>query len=275
MLLRKLRILIAIVFVAIVLDSCRTKEKLTTDVEVESINEDILVDNILQNQIEFKTLFFKRVAVELNENGKTTSVRANIFIKNSEEIVVSVIPLLGIEVARVLIQPEKITIIDRLNREVYNTNFGYIKRKFHFDLDYNLLQSIFTNSLFSYPDGNPSKIKNYEVQKNNGIYTFVSKTGRGNLINNNPFVHRIDVNPANYRISRNIITNQSANTRLDVRYENFTDLNNKKFPYTITMNGQDGNERYGLSLKFSSVDVNDSNSILFSIPDSYDVYDLK
>ena len=273
MLLKKLKFLVVFFSLAIIFDSCRTKEKIATKTEVESINEDILVGNILKNQINFETLFFKRVAVEYNENGKTTSVRANIFIKNNEEIIISVVPLLGIEVARVLIQPGKIVIIDRFNKEVYNTNFGYVKRKFHFDLDFNLLQSILTNSLFSYPDGNPSKIRNYEIQKNNGIYTFTSHKEGGQ--SNNPFVHRIDVTADNYRISRNIILNQSANTRFDVRYENFTDLNNKKFPYTIRMNGQDGNERYGLSLKFSSVDVNDSNSILFSIPDSYDVYDLK
>ena len=275
MLLRKLKYFIVIFLITIIFDSCRTKEKLTTKVEVESINEDMFVDNIIRNQLDFNTLLFKRVAVEVNENGKAMSARANIFIKNNEEIIISIIPLLGIEMARVLIQPEKIVIIDRFNKEVYNTNFGYVKRRFHFDLDFNLLQSVFTNRLFSYPDGNPSKVKNYEVQQNNGIYTFVSRTGRGNLINNNPFVQRIDIVPDNYKISRNIISNQSTNSRFDVRYDNFSDLNNKKFPYSITMSGQNGNERYGLTLKFSNIEVNESGLILFNIPEGYDVHDLK
>ena len=274
MLLRNLKYFIVIFLITIIFDSCRTKEKLTTKVDVESINEDMLVDNIISNQLDFKTLFFKNVAVEVNNNGETMSVRANIYIKNNEEIIINIIPLLGIVMARVLIQPEKIVIINRPNKEIYYTDFGYIKNKLHFDLDFNLLQSVFTNRLFSYPNGNSSEIKKYELQQNSGFYTFTSDEKRGSLRNNNPFSHRIDIIPDNYNISRNIISNQSANTRFDVRYENFSDLNNKKFPYSITMNGQNGNERYSLTLKFSNIEVNESGSISFNIPEGYDVYDL-
>ena len=261
---KKLSLIVVIIFFTFLLFSCRTKEKLIKSIAVGEINETNILDNIIAEKFDFNTLFFRRVNVEVSENGNINSFRANIYIENGKQIIISIIPLLGIELARVLITPEQIIIIDRFNKEVYYTNFNFVERKFYFNLNYNLLQSILTNRLFCYPDENPVSIRNYTMQYVNGVYLF--KNDNGSI----DFNHRIDIIAENYKMSRNQLVKPSENILFDVKYEDFHDLKNTKFPNSIKMTAQKGYEKYELTMNCTNIDIDGSGTILFTIPDSYE-----
>ena len=264
----KLRLFLIIFFTTFILASCRIKEKLSKEVVVQNIDEDIIINNVIENNLDFKTLYFKRTVVEFNDNGNIKTVRPNIYIENNEKIIVAItIPIVG--GVRILIQPDQIIIIDYINKEVYYTNFDYIRRKFYFDLNYSLLQSILTNGLFSYPDENPLSIKGYSEQFVNGIYTFKNDNGSIN------FNQRIDIIAKDFKMSRNQIINPSENILFDVRYGDFKDLKDIKFPNSIRITAQKGYERYDLSMNCSNIEIDGSEAILFNIPESYEKVVLK
>ena len=254
--------------------SCKTKDKLKTEAKMENIkniSDALLVDNILKNQIDFNSLYIKRMNVDLDDNGKNTSARASMYIEKDKRIVISVTFI--IEVARVLIEPNGITIVNRIERTAYSSNFNYINKKFNLDLNFNMLQAILTNMLYSYPDGGNAAIRKYEVDGNNGRYILKSleQAKYERLARQNPemFLHQIEVIQDGFKVVKNEMSNLTG-IEVKVNYSDFDKLNDTKFPFMITLKGKNGSEKYGLTLKYSNIDVDGSEKLTFSVPENYE-----
>lgn len=268
-----LKYIVLLFILVTMVTSCKTKDKLKSGDNVEnfkSISDAFLIDNILKNQIDFNSLYIKKMSVDLDDNGKNISARAMMYIEKDKRIVIQVTFL--IEVARILIEPNGITIINRIEKDVYYTNFEYINRKFHIDLNFNLLQAIFTNMLFSYPDGGLDAIKKYQIEGNEGRYILKSfnQAKYERMVQQNPelFLHQINVNQDGYKIVKNEMSNMEG-AKVEVSYSAFDNLNTIKFPYTISLRGKKGSDSYGLTLKYSNIDIDGSEKITFSVPDNY------
>jgi hypothetical protein len=46
-------------------------------------------------------------------------------------------------------------------------------------------------------------------------------------------------------------------------------LEDKKFPNFVSLKGKTGNAKYGLSFKYSNIDVNGKDMLNFSVPSNY------
>ncbi|MDR2927032.1 MAG: DUF4292 domain-containing protein [Cytophagaceae bacterium] len=242
----------------VLITSCRIKEKLQLSDRVATVSEEALVSHILENQLNFESLYFKRMNIEFNDNGKSISARANMYIKKDRQIIVQVFVAI-LEVARVSIKPNEIVVIDRFNKSVYQTDFNYINRRFGLNMNFDMLQSILTNMLFSYPQGAPNAVKHYTTEISNRMYVLRSADN----------THEIDVMPDGFKIIRNGIGN-SAGTMVDIRYESFTSLNETKFPTLFSISGKRGSQEYALTLKCLDIEINGTAAISFNIPESYD-----
>jgi hypothetical protein len=244
--------------------SCKTKQKVPSGNVIKNMNKETLIDNVINNQIDFKSIYFKKMNIDLDDNGKSYSVKANMYIDKDKQIIIQVMML--IEVARILIEPNEITVLNRINREVYTTNFGYINKKFNIDLNFTLLQSILTNMLFYFPTNDPKMIKQYQIseQKNN----YILKNEQNNNKNPNQFFQQIEITSNEYKIIKHLIYNISG-ISVDINYNNFDKLENKKFPYFVSLKGKNGKANYGLTLKYSNIEVNGKDKLTFSIPSNY------
>lgn len=90
-----------------------------------------------------------KVALNLNTgSGKNMKLSATLRMKKGEVIQLSVAPLLGIEVARLEISPERILAVDRLHKQYVELSFEELNRMANLDLSFNVLQSLFLNEIF-------------------------------------------------------------------------------------------------------------------------------
>lgn len=90
-----------------------------------------------------------KVALNLNTGGsKNTKLSATLRMKKGEVIQLSVAPLLGIEVARLEISPERILAVDRLHKQYVEVSFEDLNRMANLNLSFNVLQSLFLNEIF-------------------------------------------------------------------------------------------------------------------------------
>lgn len=69
-------------------------------------------------------------------------------MKKGEVIQLSVAPLLGIEVARLEISPDRILAVDRLHKQYVEVSFDELNRMADLNLSFNVLQSLFLNEIF-------------------------------------------------------------------------------------------------------------------------------
>ncbi len=90
-----------------------------------------------------------KVAFDLNMGSKgSASLNATLRMKKGEVIQLSVAPLLGIEMARMEITPDRILAVDRLHKRYVEVSFEELGGMLQTDIDFNVLQSLFMNEIF-------------------------------------------------------------------------------------------------------------------------------
>src|ERR1043165_2055158 len=98
--------------------ACHTQKRtVETPAPVKLKGENViqLFDSVIAHQFDFTSLTAK-AAVEIATDKETTSFDVNIRMKKDSAIWLSITPLLGIEVARVLVTRDSIRILDRINK---------------------------------------------------------------------------------------------------------------------------------------------------------------
>ena len=128
--------------------SCKVQESEAEKVKIrlKPHPTKFLVQQLLDNEFKFNTLSTK--ASFTYDNGKTTSFKAHLRIRKDSAIWVSITPLLGIEMARVLITQDTVKIINRSSSEYFVGDYDYLNTIFGADLDYQMIEALLTgNSL--------------------------------------------------------------------------------------------------------------------------------
>ena len=144
------RKIIVILWVAMVmvLVSCSSTKSLKSTHSIEGMTETEFVQNVIQNAGGWDALTAK-MSLALDWEGKgATKVSGTLRIKKDEVIQLSIVPFLGIEVARAEISPDGILVIDRMNKRYVEVSFAEVKALAHADLDFHTLQALFLNELF-------------------------------------------------------------------------------------------------------------------------------
>ena len=92
-----------------------------------------------------------KASVESEIDGEKNNFNINLRICRDSAIWVSVSPLLGIEVVRVLLTKDSVRFIDRINKQYKISGYKLINDLLHAgNLDFEIIQGILTGSLFAY-----------------------------------------------------------------------------------------------------------------------------
>jgi hypothetical protein len=151
------KLFLALVFL-FALNSCRSTKKLQTAVnkkdtsviippktiDADSMNIASEVFNSLEkNRIDFKTFSAKAKVDYEDHNGKQPDFNAFIRLKKDSILWISInATFLGIEAFRILITPESIVIINKLDKAVETHPFSFIESVAHIPLSFSTLQDL-------------------------------------------------------------------------------------------------------------------------------------
>lgn len=118
----------------LVLFSCKRNPALT-DTNIVDLSEFEIAD------IEFDDLSSK-TKLQFEGEGSSVSATANIRIRKDSLIWFSLTPALGIEAARGIITLDSMVLVDRINKTYSIYNFETLSKKFNFNLNYHLIESL-------------------------------------------------------------------------------------------------------------------------------------
>src|SRR5690606_14914956 len=155
------------------LSACASKKIASTkdvsEKEVSKREKKNLLEGIADNALLFET-FSTKAKTKLSLDNKSFNATLNIRIKHNEVIWISANAFLGIEAARIMITPDRIQIINRLQSTYVDKPFDYIYNFTSKGLSFQELEDLFVgNSLDFYQ--NPlntvvSRGNEYKVQGN-------------------------------------------------------------------------------------------------------------
>lgn len=213
--------------------------------KLKSINESDMV---------FNTLAVKSKAV-LSINDKSNDVNMNFRIKNNEVIWVSVTALAGLEVARALITPDSVKILNRLDNVYIKKPFSYIYEFTNEQINFRTLQSILVGNTVSefITDSTELNMENDEAKLRSIL---------GGL------TYNLRVSTQNKVVYTNL-NDQIAKQELTANYSDFILVNQQQIPHTVIMDSKVKTKKFLLDLKFLKVDLDGPLELPFRVPERF------
>jgi hypothetical protein len=253
-------ILLALVSVAL---ACKSKKAIVAPpaaVKTDSVAFYKKAENIklLQSKdIVFNTLALKGKA-DLDMGGNSNSVTVNIRVQRDKKIWMSITALLGIEVARAVITPDSIMVLNRLQSTYIRKPFSYVYNYTSRQVTFQMLQDILSGNTIDTLLKPEAKLE----LNNKGVWRLSgNQTTLGFDVLFNTFQKSSEVN----------LNDARAGQALKVLYGSYQKVNQYLFPTTIQINSMSGTRRVNLNFDFSRVESNVPVDMSFTVPRRFEL----
>ena len=248
---RRIFQLLGMVLMVAFLASCSATKSIKKSHSIEGMTETEFVENVIRNAGGWKALTAK-MSLSLDLEGKgVTKVGGTLRIKKGEVIQMSIVPLLGIEVARAEISPDGILVIDRMNKRYVEVSFAEVKALAKADLDFHTLQALFLNELFlpGKDDLTPRDASSFRVEpETEGVWLNVKRAKR--------FGYHFLTEAPEALLKESYIGLNGTPYGLRWKYDDFRALERKQFPVDMKLAFEGGKKPVKAAFALSRLSTN-------------------
>lgn len=218
--------------------------------EVESV-----VKQLQSEDLSFRT-FSSKAKAQIAVNNERYDANVSIRVDNGKKIWISITAFLGIEVARVLITPDRIAVVNRLEKTVLDQPYVFLQKLIGAPLSYGELQSILL--------GNSTVLAGQ-------LYKLgVAKNQLGFLVNANSEIFNYQVQADEWNKVLSIqIDEQSGKQSLVSSYGEFTELAGQRFAQLFQLTIKAPHTEIKTLLTYGTISINEALQTPFQIPQSY------
>lgn len=197
-----------------------------------------------------------RAKATYKDDKQNLELDVNIMMEKDKYIWMSVTAVLGIEVARIMITPDSVKILDRLHRKCVLTDFGYIQRMGNVPLKLNNLQNMIVgNTIFS------NSVQKSEVDTVLGVlavYTILN-TQRQNTFYS-----------PQLKAQRTTITERDQSREMKIVYNGFSQYHTNSYPNAIDINIR-AEKNLSCNFVLSNFVFDKKREAQFTIPSGYEM----
>ncbi|KJS06998.1 MAG: hypothetical protein VR77_02605 [Flavobacteriales bacterium BRH_c54] len=272
---RSNRLVYIFLLVLISLFACKSRQKtVTTDFgRIKHISDKNLIDSLEKNEFQFNVLSAKASIKVIDD--KETSFKAHIRVKKDSAIWVSITPLLGIEMARVLITKDSVMFLNRIDKQYFVGTFDYINNKFGTDLDYQMLEAVIVGNSIEFEKEEKDIITNVDKKKHAYyISTEKKRKVRKDLKKDKnklkELTQAIWLSPETFKIIELILSTPKSDHSLVSKYSDFMELEDNSFPQKIDVT-LISEKTVNILIDYSKVSIEKEDiSFIFKIPAKYE-----
>ncbi|RKE42106.1 DUF4292 domain-containing protein [Sphingobacterium detergens] len=251
------------------LSSCSSKKKLLKEADLKSENELVIKDNTREaKKATLRNLFLTNLSystfsgkakMRLDLGKDKFDVTSNIRIEKDKRIWISISATLGIEVARVLITPDSVQILNKFQNEYMVKPFDYLYRFASPDLTFSNLQDLLLANISVNLLSDIDAV-NFKQDPNS-----VQLDGKLNELD---FLYKLNNNnrPYQFRLSQ-----LSKKQLLEANYGEYAMASGQEFPMLLKMIISDGRQEIKTEINFNKVTFNEPVEMPFSVSSRYKV----
>ncbi|GEM_PF-84802 len=224
----------------------------TTPPDLTLIKNQLAV--IKSHQVNFNT-FAGRATTKLDIDGNSNDVTLNIRISRDKKIWVSITALLGIEVARALITPDSIIVINKLQGLYLKKPFSFIYQYASRQVNYKTIECLLVGNAM------PELLTENSTIKNDMGNVILS----GNL---QELMYSLMLG-TNMRVTQFNLSNVNEGQALLVSNSNFIQATNRLVPSQIDILSTIKDKKIQANLRYTKVDFDQQLDFPFNIPERY------
>lgn len=279
-------VLIVFLLIAIGFSSCKTSREITTT-NLKPIGTARLLKNIEENRLVYESLSISRINAQFSGNQSKTSFKINLKAIKDKQILGSITKL-NIPVGRVLLTPDSVIYVNYIDRNFFVDDYTFLSDFLNIDLDFFTIQSIISNSAFSYRNDDKDKdFKTFSTSVESGLYVLQSekerkvykmdekeKTGKierrlKRLDDNALILQKMSFNPTNFALVKLLIEDKTNNRKMEMIFDEFVKIMDKDYPGAIDMSFNSESDNIVLKLRMNGFSTEKLDSLNLEIPEKY------
>lgn len=192
-----------------------------------------------------------------NHNNKKVSATANFRIKKDSVIWISVSGF-GLEAARVLMNKNKVHVIDKLKKQYYEYEFSELSKEYGFDFTFDMMQSVILGNL-------AEPYRDQKVVKSDKYFTYDIEKGQYQFSN--------FIGAESLKLEKVEVRDDSSKNTISVNYGDFVMVDKEVFPNSISAvidYDSQGKPNTEIDISYSKLDIEqDPLSFPFNVPSRY------
>ncbi len=259
-------VFIVVSLILMMISACRPVKEVVTPVpDPDRLSVEHTIASLRAAETSFDNLY-TRFSGTASLEGNQYSISGHMRMKRDSAIFISIAPLLGIEVARALLTPDSVKIVNRIDNTFFVGDYRFIHNFLNTYLDFHMLQALLTGNDFShfpYENFTLSNDKNKILLQSNDR----RPPGRG--IQNMSFQQNLWLNGQSFSIEENLLYDPITRRSLRARYANHATVNDQMIPQELLLIFTEPGARASLDIRYSRTSLDQQRPISFSIPGNY------
>lgn len=250
--------------VTVALWGCKTTKVATTPSGLPAITTQTLLDSVHSNSL---NLMSAKLGVSHSNQKGTQNFGARVRIKKDSVIWLSITPALGIEAVRVVITPDSIKMLNRLEQKYFVESFEKTNELLQLEITYPILQSVLLGEFVPIYDESL-----YDLTPLVDLYTLVADPEKTRFSDATVKMdQRTEFDPSIWRVTRTILQNPLRNEEILAQYSNFQRVGVKVFPTTMNFRTQ-GKDNIAVDVNWSKIEEKTTLRFPFNVPNKYAPY---
>lgn len=248
----------------IMFSACKSAKTVSTVDSGVRLKGEELLEAVIDNTPVFES-FSSRLKLTLPAKKGDISLNGYLKMQHDELIQISLlIPIIRSEAARIEISPDRVLVIDRMNKRYADVPVEELHTMFGTDIDFTTLQALFTNSFFvpgktEFKRRDFSSFKAQPMSEDNILLTRKSK--------------RLDYSFVTSRVTNRLVSSEIgvANTGYSLNwiYDKFVEAGQTTFPSDMQILLKNSLKTAKVSMELSRISVNTQELTPTAAPTKY------
>ena len=274
----------------VLLAGCKQVQKVVIEKKVKPITVRRVVRLVSDNELKFNTLLVKKVSLTYSNNGEETSFRGMYKIRKDSVLQISA-QKLAIPIGKLEVGIDSFRVVQHIGKKVMSGLLQEIGDLVGYDIDYQIVESIFSNHLQSIKsDQKDNPFKDYVIAIEENMYKISSIRERRfrKFVNNEDKLERfkqrkdeqylvkqdIFIDPDLFVVRKELYHDIDSGRIITIEYSDFKAIGNNWFPGNLHISVS-GKEKLDIQAELSRVSINDEHDFGFSVPTKYKKEALK
>jgi len=268
--------ILSFVVVFSMLSACKTQQKATAPIVTDikpMVNKSVQELQYKLDSASFDLNYLTaKAAVVVIQDSNEISFNISYRSKKDSIIWISVSPLLGIEVARLMISADSVKILDKIHNSYEVTSFESINKMLQMKVNFEIVQALLYGNFFAYKK-NENRFNSVYLEDKFYILSSLNKKKLKRSLEdkdlNKPVIQDLYVNDSTYRISRVQVEDQRINKLLTTVYSDFRITDGGLFPFKSTTKIV-AEKNIEIRIEYGKIAKAESLDFPFNIPNNYE-----
>ncbi len=195
---------------------------------------------------------------KFDHENKGVSATANFRIKKDSIIWISISGF-GLEAARVMIDKDRVKIMDRLKKDYYDYSFTELSRIYDFDFNFQMIQSVILGNLIE-------PYKKQRIEKEDNYFTYTASKG--------VYLFHNYIGANSMKLEKVRVFDEGSKNTISVNYSNFIVVDSQIFPNEVRAvidYEAEKTPNTEISISYNRMEIEDSPlSFPYSVPGRYE-----